>query len=81
MEPTIARARPQHPRTNLPAHQGRPVCGERTVPVCAGVWVRRWRGGMSFNESDYLAERAKVTEVLRSIVESPASLDSTLQVI
>ena len=36
---------------------------------------------MPFNESDYLAERTKVTEVLRSLVESPANLDSTLQVI
>lgn len=36
---------------------------------------------MSFNEADFLAERAKVIEVLRSLVDSPADLDSTLQVI
>ena len=36
---------------------------------------------MSFVEADYLAERAGVTEVLRSLVDSPSDLDSTLQVI
>jgi adenylate cyclase len=36
---------------------------------------------MSFDEADFLAERAKVTEVLRSLVDSPSDLDSTLQVI
>lgn len=36
---------------------------------------------MAFNEDNYLAERAKVTEVLRSLVESPADLDSILHVI
>lgn len=36
---------------------------------------------MSFDESDYLAERAGVTEVLRSLVDSPSDLDSTLQAI
>jgi class 3 adenylate cyclase len=36
---------------------------------------------MSFNEVDYLAERASVTEVLRSLVDSPSDLNSTLQVI
>jgi class 3 adenylate cyclase len=36
---------------------------------------------MSFDETDYLAERAGVTEVLRSLVDSPSDLDSTLQVI
>lgn len=36
---------------------------------------------MPFDESDYLAERARVTEVLRSLVDSPADLDSTLQAI
>ena len=36
---------------------------------------------MSFDEADYLAERVGVTEVLRSLVDSPSDLDSTLQVI
>ena len=36
---------------------------------------------MSFDEVDYLTERAGVTEVLRSLVDSPSDLDSTLQVI
>lgn len=36
---------------------------------------------MSFDETDYLIERAGVTEVLRSLVDSPSDLDSTLQVI
>ena len=36
---------------------------------------------MSFDEADYLAERARVTEVLRSLVDSPSDLASTLQVI
>ena len=36
---------------------------------------------MGFAEADYLAERAGVTEVLRSLVDSPSDLDSTLQVI
>ncbi len=36
---------------------------------------------MSFVEADYLAERAGVTEVLRSLVDSPSDLDSTLKVI
>ncbi len=36
---------------------------------------------MAFDENNYLAERAKVTEVLRALVESPADLDSILQVI
>ena len=36
---------------------------------------------MSFDEADYQAERASVTEVLRSLVDSPWNLDSTLQVI
>jgi adenylate cyclase len=36
---------------------------------------------MSFDEADYLAERARVIEVLRSLVDSPSDLDSTLQVI
>ena len=36
---------------------------------------------MGYDESDYLAERAGVTEVLRSLVDSPSDLDSTLQVI
>lgn len=36
---------------------------------------------MGFHETDYQAERAGVTEVLRSLVDSPSDLDSTLQVI
>ncbi len=36
---------------------------------------------MGFDEADYQAERASVTEVLRSLVDSPSDLDSTLQVI
>ena len=36
---------------------------------------------MSFDEADYQAERESVTEVLRSLVDSPWNLDSTLQVI
>ena len=36
---------------------------------------------MSFDEADYQAERESVTEVLRSLVDSPSDLDSTLQVI
>src|SRR5680860_1472540 len=36
---------------------------------------------MSFEQADFLAERAKVTEVLRSLVDSPSDLDSILQVI
>ncbi len=36
---------------------------------------------MSFDEADYRAERESVTEVLRSLVDSPSDLDSTLQVI
>jgi len=36
---------------------------------------------MSFNEESYLAERASVTQVLRSLVESPSDLDSILHVI
>lgn len=36
---------------------------------------------MSFDDTDYLAERASVTAVLRSLVDSPSDLDSTLQVI
>ncbi len=36
---------------------------------------------MPFDEAAYLAERAKVTEVLRSLVDSPSDLDSTLQAI
>lgn len=36
---------------------------------------------MSFDETDYLTERAGVTEVLRSLVDSPSDLDSTLRVI
>ena len=36
---------------------------------------------MPFDEADYLAERAEVTEVLRSLVDSPSDLDSTLQTI
>jgi class 3 adenylate cyclase len=36
---------------------------------------------VSFDETDYLAERAAVTEVLRTLVDSPSDLDSTLQVI
>ncbi len=36
---------------------------------------------MGFVEADYLAERAGVTEVLRSLVDSPSDLGSTLQVI
>lgn len=36
---------------------------------------------MNFDETDYLTERAGVTEVLRSLVNSPSDLDSTLQVI
>ena len=38
-------------------------------------------GEMGFDEADYLAERAGVTEVLRSLVDSPSDLDSTLHVI
>ncbi len=36
---------------------------------------------MTFEKAEYLAERASVTEVLRSLVDSPSDLDSTLQVI
>jgi len=36
---------------------------------------------MSFDEADYQAERGSVIEVLRSLVDSPWNLDSTLQVI
>ena len=36
---------------------------------------------MSFDEADYQAERASVTEVLWSLVDSPWDLGSTLQVI
>lgn len=36
---------------------------------------------MGFDEADYLAERSGVTEVLRSLVDSPSDLDSTLHVI
>lgn len=36
---------------------------------------------MSFDETEYLTERAGVTEVLRSLVDSPSDLASTLQVI
>ncbi|MGA7759140.1 MAG: adenylate/guanylate cyclase domain-containing protein [Ilumatobacteraceae bacterium] len=36
---------------------------------------------MGYEESDYRAERAGVTEVLRSLVDSPSDLNSTLQVI
>lgn len=36
---------------------------------------------MSFDETEYLAERASVTDVLRSLVDSPSDLGSTLQVI
>ena len=36
---------------------------------------------MGFDEADYQAERESVTEVLRSLVDSPSDLDSTLQVI
>lgn len=36
---------------------------------------------MSFDETGYLAERAAVNEVLRSLVDSPSNLDSTLRVI
>ncbi len=36
---------------------------------------------MGFDEADYQAERASVTEVLRSLVDSLSDLDSTLQVI
>ena len=36
---------------------------------------------MSIDHADYLAERASVTEVLRSLVDSPSDLQSTLQVI
>jgi len=36
---------------------------------------------MGFDETDYQAERAGVTEVLRSLVDSPSDLVSTLQVI
>jgi len=36
---------------------------------------------MTFEDVEYLAERASVTEVLRSLVDSPSDLDSTLQVI
>ncbi len=36
---------------------------------------------MSYEQADFLAERAKVTEVLRSLVDSPSDLDSLLQVI
>ncbi len=36
---------------------------------------------MSFNDADYLAERAGVTAVMRSLVDSPSDLDSTLQAI
>ncbi len=36
---------------------------------------------MSFEEAEYLEERAKVTEVLRSLVDSPSDLDKILQAI
>jgi class 3 adenylate cyclase len=36
---------------------------------------------VTFDESDYLALRAGVTEVLRSLVDSPSDLDTTLRVI
>lgn len=36
---------------------------------------------MSSNDADYLAERASVINVLRSLVDSPSDLDSTLQVV
>lgn len=36
---------------------------------------------MTFDHADYLAERASVIEVLRSLVDSPSDLQSTLQVI
>lgn len=36
---------------------------------------------MSFDETEYLVERAGITEVLRSLVDSPADLDSTLRAI
>ena len=36
---------------------------------------------MGFDEADYLSERVGVTEVLRSLADSPSDLDSTLQVI
>ena len=36
---------------------------------------------MSYDETDSLAERARVTEVLRSLVDSPSDLDATLRVI
>ena len=36
---------------------------------------------MAFQETDYLNLRAGVTEVLRSLVDSPADLEATLQVI
>jgi adenylate cyclase len=36
---------------------------------------------MSFTDAEYLAERAGVTAVLRSLVDSPSDRDSTLQVI
>jgi adenylate cyclase len=36
---------------------------------------------MGFDEADYQAERESVTDVLRSLVDSPSDLDSTLRVI
>jgi hypothetical protein len=36
---------------------------------------------MSFSEADYLAERAGINAVLRSLVDSPSDLDATLHVI
>lgn len=36
---------------------------------------------MPFDEADYIAERAKVTEVLRTLVDSPSDLEATLRTI
>ena len=59
----------------------RQVASEPRSSFVGGCGWCGYRGEMGFDEADYLAERAGVTEVLRSLVDSPSDLDSTLHVI
>lgn len=60
---------------------GANVASEPRSCFVSGCGWCGYRGEMGFDEADYLAERAGVTEVLRSLVDSPSDLDSTLHVI